>query len=120
MAWSETFTGLQQGVVDGQDNPYITVHAMKFNEVQKYVTNIRYIFSLEPLIISESIFQQQSPEMQKAILAASKEATEHSFNFLQATEQKIRNELEAKGMVFTDPANDEKRMDRKSDYGRMA
>ncbi len=61
MAWSETFTGLQQGVVDGQDNPYITVHAMKFNEVQKYVTNIRYIFSLEPLIISESIFQQQSP-----------------------------------------------------------
>ncbi len=47
--------------------------------------------------------------MQKAILAASKEATEHSFNFLQATEQKIRNELEAKGgMVFTDPANDEK------------
>ncbi|MFA0350324.1 TRAP transporter substrate-binding protein, partial [Vibrio sp. 10N.222.55.C6] len=25
MAWSETFTGLQQGVVDGQDNPYITV-----------------------------------------------------------------------------------------------
>lgn len=107
MAWSETFTGLQQGVVDGQDNPYITVHAMKFNEVQKYVTNIRYIFSLEPLIISESIFQQQSPEMQKAILAASKEATEHSFNFLQATEQKIRNDLEAKGMVFTDPANGE-------------
>ena len=51
MAWSETFTGLQQGVVDGQDNPYITVYAMKFNEVQKYVTNIRYIFSLEPLII---------------------------------------------------------------------
>lgn len=68
MAWSETFTGLQQGVVDGQDNPYITVYAMKFNEVQKYVTNIRYIFSLEPLIISESVFQQQSPEMQRPFL----------------------------------------------------
>ncbi|KLV11622.1 TRAP transporter substrate-binding protein [Photobacterium ganghwense] len=108
MAWSETFTGLQQGVVDGQDNPYITIHAMKFDEVQKYVTNIRYIFSLEPLIISESVFQQQSPEMQQAILAASKEATEHSFNYLQATEQKIRDELAAKGMVFTDPANGEK------------
>jgi len=35
MAWSETFTALQQGVVDGQDNPYITNHAMKFYEVQK-------------------------------------------------------------------------------------
>ena len=108
MAWSETFTGLQQGVVDGQDNPYITVYAMKFNEVQKYVTNIRYIFSLEPLIISESIFQQQSPEMQKIILDAGKEATEHSFAYLQETESKIRKDLEDKGMVFTDPADGEK------------
>ena len=30
---------------------------MKFYEVQKYVTNIRYIFSIEPLIISEQVFQ---------------------------------------------------------------
>ncbi|PSW21722.1 C4-dicarboxylate ABC transporter substrate-binding protein [Photobacterium sanctipauli] len=108
MAWSETFTGLQQGVVDGQDNPYITVYAMKFNEVQKYVTNIRYIFSLEPLIISESIFQQQSPEMQATILEAGQEATDHSFAYLAQTEGKIRKDLEEKGMVFTDPANDEK------------
>ena len=44
MAWSETFAGLQTKVVDGQDNPYTTINAMKFYEVQKYVTNIRYIF----------------------------------------------------------------------------
>ena len=30
MAWAETFTALQQKVVDGQDNPYLTVHSMKF------------------------------------------------------------------------------------------
>ncbi len=107
MAWSETFTGLQQGVVDGQDNPYITVHAMKFNEVQKYVTNIRYIFSLEPLIVSETVFQQQTSEMQKIILEAGQEATEHSFAYLENTENKIREELQAKGMVFTDPADNE-------------
>ncbi|HBV77823.1 TRAP-type C4-dicarboxylate transport system, periplasmic component [Vibrio casei] len=108
MAWSETFTALQQGVVDGQDNPYVTVYAMKFNEVQKYVTNIRYIFSLEPLIISESVFQQQSPNIQKMILDAGKEATAHSFTFLKNTESSIRNDLEKKGMVFVEPANGEK------------
>ena len=54
MAWSETFAGLQTKVVDGQDNPYTTINAMKFYEVQKYVTNIRYIFSIEPLIIKKS------------------------------------------------------------------
>ncbi|WP_422615191.1 TRAP transporter substrate-binding protein [Grimontia marina] len=108
MAWSETFTGLQQGVVDGQDNPYITISAMKFNEVQKYVTNIRYIFSMEPLIISESVFQDQSPEMQKAILEAGQEATVNSFEFLKNTEDRIKKELVAKGMEITEPADNEK------------
>ncbi|MCB1897492.1 MAG: TRAP transporter substrate-binding protein [Rhodocyclaceae bacterium] len=107
MAWSETFTALQQRVVDGQDNPYITVSAMKFNEVQKYITNIRYIFSLEPLIVSESVFQEQTPEIQQAILDAGREATAHSFAYLQATEEQIKKDLAAKGMEISDPANGE-------------
>jgi tripartite ATP-independent transporter DctP family solute receptor len=108
MSWAETFTALQQRVVDGQDNPYITVAAMKFNEVQKYITNIRYIFSLEPLIISEQVFQAQKPDVQKAILEAGHEASEHSYKYLLETEQKIRAELTAKGMEISDPANGEK------------
>lgn len=108
MSWAETFTALQQRVVDGQDNPYITVSAMKFNEVQKYITNIRYIFSLEPLIISEQVFQAQKPDVQKAILEAGREASEHSYKYLLETEEKIRAELTAKGMEISDPASGEK------------
>ncbi|TVO57430.1 TRAP transporter substrate-binding protein [Denitromonas halophila] len=108
MAWSETFTALQQGVVDGQDNPYITVSAMKFNEVQKYITNVRYLFSLEPLIVSESVFQEQKPDVQKAILEAGMEATEHSYKYLLETEDKIKKELAAKGMQISDAADGEK------------
>ncbi len=108
MAWSETFTALQQKVVDGQDNPYITVHAMKFYEVQKYITNIRYIFSLEPLIISESVFQSQSDDVKQAILDAGLEATKHSAKYLAETEDSIRKELSEKGMEISDPADKEK------------
>ena len=108
MSWAETFTALQQRVVDGQDNPYITVSAMKYHEVQKYITNIRYIFSLEPLIISEQVFQAQKPDVQKAILEAGREASEHSYKYLLETEEKIRAELTAKGMEISDPANGEK------------
>ncbi len=108
MAWSETFTALQQKVVDGQDNPYMTVFAMKFYEVQKYVTNTRYIFSLEPLIMSESVFQAQKPKVQKAILEAGQEATLASEKYLKAEEAKIKAELEAKGMQIVDPADGEK------------
>jgi tripartite ATP-independent transporter DctP family solute receptor len=108
LAWSETFTALQQRVVDGQDNPYITIAAMKFDEVQKYITNIRYVFSLEPLVMSESVFRSQKPQVQKAILEAGQEATAHSFEYLAKTEDKIKKDLVAKGMVITDPANGEK------------
>jgi tripartite ATP-independent transporter DctP family solute receptor len=108
MAWSETFTGLQQGVIDGQDNPYITIYAMKFDEVQKYITNVRYLFSIEPLIVSESVFQDQNKATQAAILAAGKAATAYSAKSLVSGEAKIKAELTERGMEITDPANGEK------------
>ncbi|WP_422365173.1 TRAP transporter substrate-binding protein [Pelagibius sp.] len=108
MAWSETFTALQQGVVDGQDTPYITIHAMKFYEVQKYITNLRYLFLLEPIIVSESVFQDQSEDVQSAILEAGKAATAFSAQYLADTEAALKADLIAKGMQIDDPANEEK------------
>jgi tripartite ATP-independent transporter DctP family solute receptor len=108
MAWDETFTALQQKVVDGQDNPYITDYVMKFYEVQKYVTNIRYIFSLEPLIVSEQLFQQQSPAMKKTILRSGRDAMEHERQFIILKEDEIKKALIKKGMEIMDPANNEK------------
>lgn len=108
MAWDETFTALQQKVVDGQDNPYITNYVMKFYEVQKYITNIRYVFSLEPLMISEALFQKQSPKMQKTILRAGKDAMEHERQFILLKEDEIKRELIKKGMEIMDPADNEK------------
>ena len=107
MAWSETFAALQQKVVDGQDNPYMTVNAMKFYEVQKYITNIRYIFSIEPLIVSEQLFQSLSAEEQAAVLAAGQEATLASGQFLRDQEAQIKADLQAKGMEISDPADGE-------------
>ncbi|TRW96216.1 TRAP transporter substrate-binding protein [Paracoccus sp. M683] len=107
MAWGETFAALQQKVVDGQDNPYMTINAMKFDEVQKYVTNLRYIFSIEPLIVSEALFEGLSEEEQAQVLAAGQAATQASAAFLRAEEAKIREDLVARGMEITDPADGE-------------
>lgn len=108
MAWSETFTALQQQVVDGQDNPYLTVHSMKFYEVQKYITNIRYIFSIEPLIVSEAIFQDLDEETQQMLIEAGKTATMHSAEHLRKSEAAIKEDLIARGMEIADPADGEK------------
>ncbi len=93
MAWSEVFTALQQGVVHGQDTPYTTIYAMKFGEVQKYLTDLHYLFLLEPLIVSESLFQKQSPDVQKAMLEAGKEATAYSLSWLKEKEATIKKDL---------------------------
>lgn len=108
MAWSETFTALQQKVVDGQDNPFATISAMKFYEVQKYITTIRYIFSLEPLVISESVFQDMKPELQKIVLEAGQEATLYSEQYLKDSESQIIADLQKKGMIISEPADGEK------------
>ncbi|WP_319783513.1 TRAP transporter substrate-binding protein [Oceanisphaera sp. IT1-181] len=108
MAWSETFTALQQGVVHGQDNPYITIDAMKFYEVQKYITDSCYVFSLEPLVIGEGKFQSLSPDMQTTVLEAGKAATDHSYDYLLAQEAGIKKSLvEEHGMTITEPADNE-------------
>ena len=94
-------------MVDGQDNPYTTVAAMRFDEVQKYSTPIHYLFSLEPLIVSEAVFRKQSPEVQQALLDAGREATAHSFRYLQETEHKVRDQLQARGMQIAQPTDGE-------------
>jgi len=107
IAWSETFTALQQGVVEGQETPYAAIHSMKFGEIQKYLTETHYLFSLEPLIMSESLFQDQSEEVQKAILAAGKEATEYSLSWIKEKEGSIKEELVAKYAMQIDQLEDE-------------
>lgn len=52
MAWAEVFAALQQKVIDGQENPYSTIPAFKFEEVQKHVTEIHYMLWTGPLLVS--------------------------------------------------------------------
>lgn len=106
MAWSETFTGLQQKVVDGQSNPYATIYAMKFAELQQYFTETNAAYLLEPLVVSESFFQEQSPEMQKILIEAGKEATKYSFQWLADKEAGIKKELLEKYKVEIDTLSD--------------
>jgi len=107
IAWSETFTALQQGVVEGQETPYAAIYSMKFGEIQKYLTETHYLFSLEPLIMSESLFQDQSEEVQQAILEAGKEATASSLVWLKDKEASIKEELIAKYDMQVDVLEDE-------------
>ncbi len=93
VSWTETFTALQQGVVDGQETPYAAIQSMKFGEIQKYLTETNYLFQIEPVLMSESLYQSQSKEVKEAILIAGKEAQEFSYNYLIEKEDQIKADL---------------------------
>lgn len=107
MSWAELFTALQQQVVDGQDLSIVDIEAVKFDEVQTYISNIHYNFLLEPMIMSEAIFQEQSPEVQAAILEAGQQATLHSADFLRSKEAIARDSLIKKGMKISDVTDED-------------
>ena len=117
VAWSETFTALQQKVVHGQETPYAAIYSMKFAEIQKYLTETHYMFQLEPLIMSEYLFQDQSKDVQEAILAAGQEATEFSLQWIQEKEEGIKQELVAKYGLQIDQLEDEKEWVKRAQEG---
>ncbi|WP_299661423.1 TRAP transporter substrate-binding protein [uncultured Psychromonas sp.] len=93
ISWTETFTALQQGVVDGQETPYAAIQSMKFGEIQPYLTETHYLFQIEPVLMSESLYQSQSDSVKTAIKQAGEEAELFSYNYLLETEDKIKQNL---------------------------
>ncbi len=72
IAWGEVYMALQQGVVDGQENPVSVIQVAKFYEVQKYLTLDGHVYSILPILINEKFFSSLSPDVQKIITDSAK------------------------------------------------
>lgn len=108
ISWSETFTALQQGVVDGQCYGYIGFRAMKFNEAnQKYVTEIHYTYQLQPLIMSERVFKKMTPEQQQLMVEAGKAAQDAVLKYQIAESSKAKEDLVKLGLVVSQLENED-------------
>ena len=70
MAIGEVFTALQQGTIDGQENPLPIIDTFKFYEVQKYLSVTEHFYSATPLLIQKKIWDKISKENQAIILEA--------------------------------------------------
>lgn len=74
MAFTELFTALQQGTVDGQDNGAELTWQSKFCEVQKYYVYTKHIYSPYIILMSQERFNELTPEQQEIVLKVSDEA----------------------------------------------
>ena len=70
MAFAETYTGLQTGAVDGQDNPLPNVQAMKFYEVMSQIVLTSHLIGYDLLTLNLKTWQSMPPAKQKSFQAA--------------------------------------------------
>lgn len=106
MAWTETFTALQQKVVDGQENPYIVNYTMKFHEVQDYLTEIHYQYSLQPVIVGMRSWKKYDDKTKNILIRAGIEAQQYNMAFQILEADKAKQKMIDSGMKFN-TLNDE-------------
>lgn len=98
MSFGEVFTALQQGVIDGQENPTAIIDSSRLYEVQKYLTLWHYSFDPLVLCINKRLFDSFSPADQKILRDAAREAVAYERQVSAEEERRLPEVLKQKGM----------------------
>ena len=102
MAFTEVFTALQQGTVDGQENPLSVITAAKFEQVQKYLSLTGHVYSPALILMSKAQFDKLSAADKQAFSDAAKEAVKVNRTRIDDDERRAVGDLRAKGMAVVD------------------
>ncbi|MAY47412.1 MAG: C4-dicarboxylate ABC transporter, partial [Rhodobacteraceae bacterium] len=103
MAYSEVYTGLQTGAIDGQDNPYPNVENMKFYEVMDQIVRTSHLVAYDLLVISKQAWDDMTPEQQEAFQAAADKAIAFSTEQHLAQEAELGAFFESEGLKISTP-----------------
>jgi tripartite ATP-independent transporter DctP family solute receptor len=104
MAWTEALTALQQGTIQGQENPVNVIHAYKMWDSQKYVTMTRHAYAAAVITFSEEVFNKLPDDVQEIFIQAAQEAAEYERAWVAENEASQIADLKANGMeVIEDP-----------------
>ena len=102
MAFTELFSAMQQGTVDGQENPYATIYLQKYHEVQDHVSNTHHIYSPFVFLMSKSFFDGLTEEQQQIVQEAAVEAGTYQRELNREANAQYLADLQEEGMTFTE------------------
>jgi tripartite ATP-independent transporter DctP family solute receptor len=91
MPVTEVYLALKTGTVDGQENPIAHILALRFHEVQKYMSLTYHAYTLANVVMNQKKFQALSPEHQKTMVDALAEARDW--------ERKLNRELDGQALA---------------------
>ncbi len=98
MAFPEVFTALQQGTVDGQENPLSVIMASKFDQVQKHLSLTGHVYSPCIFLMNKGLFDKLSAADKTAFVEAAKEGAKANRARVDSDDAKGVAELRSKGM----------------------
>ena len=98
MAFSDVFTALQTGVIDGQENPYAQIASAKFQEVQDYLSVTGHVYTPAYVLMSQSNFEGLPEEVRTALEEAAQETQDFVYETAAQMETDLLAEIEAAGV----------------------
>jgi tripartite ATP-independent transporter DctP family solute receptor len=101
--FSELYIALQQGVVDGQENPIMNIHSSKLYEVQKYISLTGHKYETTPLLMSKRTWTKLSDADREAIRTAAVDAVAFQRRLSKETEEKVTAEMPKLGVQINTP-----------------
>lgn len=102
MNFSELYIALQQGVVDGQENPLMNIYSSKLHEVQDYISLTGHKYESTPLLMSKVVWDSLSSEDQQAVQEAAVEAGEFNRQASLEADENLRSAMEEEGVEFNE------------------
>lgn len=103
MNWSETYTALQQGTVEGEENPLPAIDAASVQEVQPYISMWDAIYDCLFFCINEEIYDGLTEEQQAVVDECGRKAVEYERDINRNSEEDIRTRwTEKNGVTFTE------------------
>ena len=96
----ELYSALQQGVVDGQENPFSVINASRYFEVQKFVANTGHFFDFINVVANRRAFEALPAAQQKALRDSMAKAVAWQRSRAQAEENESVAEIKKRGMNY--------------------
>lgn len=108
MAFPEVFTALQQGTVDGQENPIGVITSAKLNQVQKYLTLTGHLYSPAMVMMSPAAYNKMSEADRKVMVEVARRGAAASRAHVERAETEGVEALRSAGMQIRTLSSDEK------------
>jgi TRAP-type transport system periplasmic protein len=106
MKFSEVFTALQTGVMDGQENPFTQIYSAKFQEVQKYLSLTGHVYTPAYVVVGTKKFATLPADVQKILTDTAKETQKFVYEVAEKDDTDLLNKLKAAGMQVNTPNKD--------------